>query len=337
MDPVPTRILLVEDEPMDQLAFQRLVRMAGLAYDYRVAGSVAEARLLLTAGRFDAVITDFNLSDGTAFDVLDVAVVNHTPVIVTAGLGNESIAVQAMKSGADAYLVKDPAGHYLQILPITIEHCLQHRRTEAALRENQELYQLITEYSTDVISIIDRTGLIVQVNPSVQSVLGYRPDQLIGTPAANIFQREYQVPDDIPTEAQTSLMPPLAVRTRHIDGSWRWLDTNSKLVERAGERFFLTVARDITDQRWADEALKESSEKFSKAFHASAAGIIISRADDGRILEANDSYMRLVGFERHEVIGRTTLEIRAILPRFAIDFSPRSKLTGTFAIWNLRC
>jgi DNA-binding NtrC family response regulator len=101
MDPVPARILLVEDEPMDQLAFQRLVRMAGLAYDYRVAGSVAEVRLLLTAGRFDAVITDFNLSDGTAFDVLDVAVAKHTPVIVTAGLGNESIAVQAMKSGAD--------------------------------------------------------------------------------------------------------------------------------------------------------------------------------------------------------------------------------------------
>ena len=63
-------VLLIEDDKVDQLAFKRFVRDAGLDYVYRIAGSVAEARAALAEEKFDVVVTDYALGDGTAFDVV---------------------------------------------------------------------------------------------------------------------------------------------------------------------------------------------------------------------------------------------------------------------------
>ncbi len=130
-----TRVLLIEDDTVDQLAFKRLVKEAQLAYAYTVAGSVSEARTLLAAETFDIVIMDYLLGDGTAFDVLD-AVPSDLPVIFATGAGDEEIAVKAMKSGATDYLIKDIERNYLKILPVTVEQTLQRKK------ERQEVEQL---------------------------------------------------------------------------------------------------------------------------------------------------------------------------------------------------
>jgi PleD family two-component response regulator len=65
------RVLLVEDDKVDQLAFKRLVKTKNLPYDYTIAGSVAEAKKILEANRFDLIITDYYLGDGDAFALFD--------------------------------------------------------------------------------------------------------------------------------------------------------------------------------------------------------------------------------------------------------------------------
>ena len=91
------RILLVEDDRLDQMAFKRLVKEEGLPYDYTIAGSVAQATEILGSEKFDLVFVDYLLGDGTAFDILESIV--DTPAVFATGTGSEELAVKAMKSG----------------------------------------------------------------------------------------------------------------------------------------------------------------------------------------------------------------------------------------------
>ncbi|GAI56271.1 unnamed protein product, partial [marine sediment metagenome] len=126
------KILLVEDDKLDQMAFKRLVEDTELPYDCTIAGSVSEAQSMLGSEQFDVVIADYALGDGTAFDILDW--VKGTPIIFVTGAGDEEIALKAWKAGAYDYLIKDHQRNYLKTLPITVENVVKHKKTEAKLQ-----------------------------------------------------------------------------------------------------------------------------------------------------------------------------------------------------------
>lgn len=140
------RLLLVEDDKVDQMAFDRFVREAKLPYDYTTAGSLAQAVELLASQAFDLIIADYMLGDGTLFDLLEQ--VRGIPVIVTTGAGNEETAVKAMKSGACDYLIKDSKGHYLRTLPFTVVSTLKRIEAEKELANYREQLELMVKERT---------------------------------------------------------------------------------------------------------------------------------------------------------------------------------------------
>jgi light-regulated signal transduction histidine kinase (bacteriophytochrome) len=119
-------MLLVEDDRVDRMAFERAARESGWDYDYVVADSVESARAQLSRGAFDVVVTDYRLGDGVAFEFFGM--VAPACLVVTTASGDEEVAVAAMKSGADDYLIKDPERNYLKILPLTVASALERRR-----------------------------------------------------------------------------------------------------------------------------------------------------------------------------------------------------------------
>ncbi len=122
------RILVIEDDKIDQMAFRRFVEANDIPYDYTIASSVSEAKTILDSREFDVVIADYLLGDGTAFDIFDLKM--YAPIIVVTGSGDEEIAVKAMKAGAYDYMIKDPEHNYLKVLPATVESALRLRRAE---------------------------------------------------------------------------------------------------------------------------------------------------------------------------------------------------------------
>jgi DNA-binding NtrC family response regulator len=122
------KVLMIEDNKADQLAFKIFVKDHALAYDYSITGSVSDAKSLLRTTHFDIVITDYFLGDGTAFDILDLKL--NTPIIVITGAGDEEIAVRAMKAGAYDYLIKDLESNHLKVLPITVENAIKRKQAE---------------------------------------------------------------------------------------------------------------------------------------------------------------------------------------------------------------
>ena len=136
MKNVRHKVLLIEDDKVDQMAFRRFVEENNIPYDYAIAGSVAEAKTILASEKFDTIIADYLLGDGTAFDIFDLKI--DVAIIVTTGSGDEEVAVKAMKAGASDYLIKDPERNYLKVLPATVENVVMRKRAEEALLESEE-------------------------------------------------------------------------------------------------------------------------------------------------------------------------------------------------------
>jgi len=183
------RILLIEDDKLDQMAFERLVKEQELLYDYKIAGSFAQAKSILESDKFDIMIVDYFLGDGTAFDVLDLT--EDTPVVFATGAGNEETAVKAMKAGAYDYIIKDVERNYLKVLPQVIEKALSHKKTEDALKqyhsnletlvkqrteqlaEEKELLSVTLSSMTDGVIAVDVEKRIILFNKVAESLTGW--------------------------------------------------------------------------------------------------------------------------------------------------------------------
>jgi len=131
------KVLLIEDDKVEQMAFKRLVEDENLPYDCTIAGSVSEANSILGTDKFDIAIVDYFLGDGTAFDIFDS--IKDIPIIITTGVGDEEIAIRTMKAGASDYLVKDHERNYLKALPVRIENVVKHKKAEAKLKKYDRL------------------------------------------------------------------------------------------------------------------------------------------------------------------------------------------------------
>ena len=126
------RLLLIEDDRDDQIALKQVIEREDSLYNYSLVGSVSEAREALHLEKFDLIVTNYILGDGTGFDIFNL--VSNIPIIVVTGSGNEGIAVKAMKAGAYDYLIKDNVQNYLKILPLTIKNAIRRKEEEERLQ-----------------------------------------------------------------------------------------------------------------------------------------------------------------------------------------------------------
>jgi PAS domain S-box-containing protein len=101
------------------------------------------------------------------------------------------------------------------------------------------------------------------------------------------------------------------LRYRRGDGTETFFSVDSAPINDPEGRRVLAVATfiDIAERKQAEEALSKSEERFAKAFRASPDGLVISRLADGLILEVNESFLSLSGYDWDELIGKSTLDL----------------------------
>lgn len=159
---------------MDQMAFERFIRTEKLPYVYDVANSVATAKTMVNHEKFDVIVADYNLGDGTCFDLVDE--IKGILTIITTGAGDECTAVQAMREGVFDYLIKDVERKYLQKLPVLIENGLQQKKTQETIKMLSHAMMNIS----DSVSILNMNYEIIFVNKSFLSIYGYAWEEIIG-------------------------------------------------------------------------------------------------------------------------------------------------------------
>ncbi|HTO06258.1 MAG TPA: PAS domain S-box protein [Myxococcota bacterium] len=181
------------------------------------------------------------------------------------------------------------------------------RRAEAELRENEARYRLLAENSWDIVSEYTAEGKLVWVSPSIERVLGYTPQQWAREMALGIERLTH--PDDLPLAAaqfeDCQLRPTveLVQRVRHADGEWRWLETHGQsFTSPEGRRHMVMTTRDVTEERRAVDALRESEKRFQSLARAVPVGIF--RIDHrGRHVYLNERWAELTGVPVAQALG----------------------------------
>ncbi len=161
----------------------------------------------------------------------------------------------------------------------------------------------ILERISDGVVAFDAQMNYTYVNARGGELLGRKPEDLIGknywqeypeakgTPFANAYVRALETQTPITLED-------------YYEPFDRWFE-NRIYPSPDGLSIFFT---EITERKRAEEARRESEEKFSKIFYASPVAISITRVSDGRFVDVNDSYLKRLGYGREEIVGHTALE-----------------------------
>jgi len=185
--------------------------------------------------------------------------------------------------------------------------------SEQALRESEEKYSKAFRASPDGLGISElETGRYIEVNEGYCKLYGYRRKEMIGRTSielgiwANPKDRARLV-GGLKTAGKVRN---LELRTRTRNGRLRIILLSAESIEIGGKPCLVSVLHDVTDRIQAEQALRESEEKYSRAFRDSPDAVIINRLPDGRIIETNEGFRRMFGWSPQEAVGRTTLELR---------------------------
>jgi PAS domain S-box-containing protein len=182
------------------------------------------------------------------------------------------------------------------------------------LGESEKRYRMLFESAGDAIFIIDaeppNRGRLIAANKAAADIHGYTVGEMIGMNIGDLDTPDEarSVQDRIGRMLQGEWLNEALTHMRK-DGSVFPVEISAGLLELDGHKYILAFDRDITERKKAEEALRLSEEKFSKAFRASPDWITISLIEDGQYVEVNDAFERLSGYRRDEVIGRTALEL----------------------------
>jgi PAS domain S-box-containing protein len=252
------KILLIEDDSIDQMAFKRLVKQQNLPYQYTIVTSVAETQQLLKSNDFDfdAVLSDYHLGDGFALDFLADIIKTNIPVIITTGSGDENVAVKAMKLGAYDYIIKDPERNYLTILPVTVENAISHKKNETQSKLLSHAFKNVQ----DLVYITDQNNRIIFVNQSFCDAYHYQEEELLHKTAEFLYFQ----PQDIEKKEIFSIdNGELKTETNGLrkDNSFFPISLSKTTFHNNNALNIVYIIRDITEQKQAEEKLKASLAK----------------------------------------------------------------------------
>jgi len=228
----PLRLLIVEDNDDAQLLLARL-RHAGYQPDYARVDNAQQMQRALQEGDWQLVVSGYALSDFTGLEALRMLRKHdsETPFILVSGTVGEEIAVQAMRSGANDYIMKD---NLTRLVP-SIERELREARERAdRQRAEQALYQereraLVTLHSIgDGVITTDAEGRVDYMNPVAEKVTGWSYGEAQGYPLSEV----------LPLIDETTRHPiesPAMISLR--SGRVVALDEQCVLVNRHGQEF----------------------------------------------------------------------------------------------------
>ena len=187
----------------------------------------------------------------------------------------------------------------------------ERKRAKVALGASEERFRFMIENASDVIAIVDTDGIIRYESPSVEGMLGYKPEEFIGKTALH-----YVHSDDVPTLravfkrllANPGRVERNVYRHKHKDGSWRVLESIRKsTVEDGIVTGVVGNARDITERKQVEEVLASERERF-KDFAEVAADYFWEMGPDLRLSYVSEGFEEIIGLPPNRVLGRTRRE-----------------------------
>jgi PAS domain S-box-containing protein len=310
MDRGRMKILLVEDNPGDARLIQVYLAEADMAssmltYTDRLADGIRRVR----EADFDVVLLDLSLPDASGLETLTKMheAAATCPIVVLTGLNDGAVAREALRKGAQDYLIKGQIDSALLVR--AIHYAIERKQAETALRESEERYRDLFENATDLIQSVGPDGKYRFTNRHWRETLGYSEDEI-----ARLTMFEVLAPEshDYCRQLFAKLMHGGHVvcadatflakdgRRVFVEGNLSCSFKDGKPVATRG--FF----RDITKRKQAEAALRtvqQRREQLENIVSRSPAVAFLWRTDERLTVDFVSANVSVLGYEPEEFLS----------------------------------
>lgn len=252
-------ILMLEDDPRDAELVERQLRRAGLHMRIRRVDTEADFRRILQEEQPRVIFADYSMPKFDGFRALEIAVAEapDTPFIFVSGTIGEERAIESLKRGAVDYVLKTN----LARLPSAVERALRETSMRVARRQAEHMLREIVESSQDWIWQLSAEGRFTFTSPAVHTLLGYRPDELLGVHYAELlYDSDPVITASLlpPAEAEQFSLSGVVARWKHRHGHVVWLERNAIVLRDAADRIigYRGSDRDVTERHEQEERIR---------------------------------------------------------------------------------
>jgi PAS domain S-box-containing protein len=312
-------ILTVEDNPSDLFLLEHMLRASGLVIrQLYSAESIREAHAMLTGQEIDVVLLDLTLPDsfGIHSFVHLKPVVQRIPVIILTGLSDTNVALEAIKEGAQDYLVKGELTEGL--LAKAIQYSLERKRTLEHLRVSNERFNTVVKATNDAIWDWDiLTDKVFMVGDTYKQLFGY--DIVNAYPPGDLWESIIHPEDRERVLGKLSALIREGVaskwedeyRLKKSNGQYAYVHDRGYIIYSAEHRPIRMIGaiQDITVRKRSEETILASEEKYRQIFYKNPYPTWIFELDTLRIVEVNDAAVEKYGYGKSEFYRLTMREL----------------------------
>jgi PAS domain S-box-containing protein len=169
----------------------------------------------------------------------------------------------------------------------------------------------IIDTMSDALLVLDREGIVKLVNRAATELLGYSKDEIVGRPAS------VAIDDGLFTGQLSTLLQAGTINNYEMvfdprQGEMRVLSLSTSVMEQQDEPVAIVcIARDITQRKRAEEAIRESEERYRAVVEQSSEGIYLADISSKRFLDANLAFKTMLGYSADELTGMTLYDVIA--------------------------
>lgn len=231
-------------------------------------------------------------------------ILQGTPFEITYRIVLESEELQVIRS--QATIEYNSSGAPARIIGV-VQDITDRQKIEAALRESERQFRLISEYSMDLISrhTADEQAVFLFASQSSVSLLGYNPEEMAGRSMYDFFHPEdvQVVKEYLESQMKSRKVYTVTYRIRCKDGQYIWFESTGRYRydQLTGEiDEMIVISRDVTERKESERRLQESQQRYKSLFEYSPASVY-SMDLLGRYLTLNSNFEHLTGYSREEL------------------------------------
>ncbi len=321
-----------------EMPFRRqelLVKVARLTERHRVERHyreiVEQAADIIYTRDMEGCITSINEAGARFFGrpVAELVGASLNDLIGEEAAAKDSNATEASASGEtfrSVHCVADAQGapHYLEGIstlvsdaegsPVgmrgVVRDITERVHAEQAMRESEERYRSLVEQSSDGIILIDpETKRILEANPCYQRLLGYSTSELAGLTLSDITRAD-QEHIDFNIQSVLSKGHHFIGERQHRrkDASMVNVEVSANIISYSGKKVICAVVRDITERKQAEQAMRQSEERYRELFE-NANDLIYTHDLQGNFTSLNKTGERITGYSREEATGMNIAQV----------------------------
>jgi len=307
------QVLIVEDSEDDALLEIRELKKGGYDPVHERVETATAMKKALQEKQWDIILCNYKMPKFSGEKA--IALLKETnidiPLIIVSGIIGEDVATNCMRLGANDYIIKNNLSRLCPAIARELVEAASRskwKQTEEALRASEELFRNYLEYAPDGVYMSDMKGTFLYGNRRCEEIIGCRREELIGKNFLELnILSEKSLNKAVPLlQANIEGKPtgPDEFELISKEGRLIPVEISTSVVQRSGQGIVLGFVRDITERKRAEEALKESEEKY-RLIAENTADLITVMDVNLRFTYISPSIMRTHGFTVEEAMNMT--------------------------------